>query len=85
MLCTDICVNLKCSIISFQLNREILMKSFVPQKSDEIFTNHDRKLAPAGLIQMFIEREENARRLETKTGKGLSSIRMSRGNQGGIL
>ena len=42
------------------------MKTFVPQKSDEIFTNHDRKLAPAGLIQLFIEREENARRLETK-------------------
>jgi hypothetical protein len=40
-------------------NRDILMKSFAPQKSDEIFTNHDRKLAPAGLIQMFIERESN--------------------------
>ena len=46
------------------------MKSFVPQKSDEIFTNHDRKLAPQGLIQMFLEREENARLLESKTGNG---------------
>ena len=57
------------------------MKTFVPQKSDEIFTNHDRKLAPAGLIQLFIEREENARRLETKTGIGLSLIGRERGEK----
>ena len=34
-----------------------------------MFTVNERKLAPEGLIQMFLEREENARRLETKTGK----------------
>ena len=45
------------------------MKTFVPQNSDDTFTIHDRKLAPEGLIQMFLEREENAKRLETKTGK----------------
>merc|ERR1712141_828017 len=41
----------------------------VPEKSDNMFTVNERKLAPEGLIQMFLEREENARRLETKTDK----------------
>ena len=45
------------------------MKTAVPEKSDNMFTVNERKLAPEGLIQMFLEREENARRLETKTGK----------------
>ena len=49
--------------------RAILMKTAVPEKSDNMFTVNERKLAPEGLIQMFLEREENARRLETKTGK----------------
>ena len=44
------------------------MKTVIPEKSDDIFTVHDRKQAPEGLITMFLEREENARRLETKTG-----------------
>ena len=44
------------------------MKTFIPDKSDDMFTAHDRKLAPEGLIHMFLEREENAKRLETKTG-----------------
>ena len=49
--------------------RAILMKTAIPEKSDNMFTVNERKLAPEGLIQMFLEREENARRLETKTGK----------------
>ena len=44
------------------------MKTFIPDKCDDMFTTHDRKVAPEGLIQMFLEREENAKRLETKTG-----------------
>ena len=44
------------------------MKTLIPQKSDDMFTSQDQKLAPEGLIQMFLEREENAKRLETKTG-----------------
>merc|ERR1719412_3500566 len=50
-------------------NRAILMKTAVPEKSDNMFTVNECKLAPEGLIQMFLEREENARRLETKTDK----------------
>ena len=45
------------------------MKTAVPEKSDNMFTVNELKLAPEGLIQMFLEREENARRLETKTGE----------------
>merc|ERR1711994_664103 len=45
------------------------MKTAVPEKSDNMFTVNERKLAPEGLIQMFLDREENARRLETKTDK----------------
>ena len=45
------------------------MKTLIPEKSDDMFTLHDQILAPEGLIKMFLEREENAKRLETKTGK----------------
>ena len=34
-----------------------------------MFTTKERQIAPEGLIKMFLEREENAKRLETKTGK----------------
>ena len=44
------------------------MKAFIPDKTDDMFTNKERQLAPEGLIRMFLEREENAKRLETKTG-----------------
>ena len=54
------------------------MKTVIPEKSDDIFTVHDRKQAPEGLIQMFLEREENARRLETKTGN--QKIILKQGN-----
>ena len=46
------------------------MKAFIPDKSDDLFTTKERQLAPEGLIKMFLEREENAKRLETKTGNG---------------
>ena len=45
------------------------MKAYIPDKSDDMFTTKERQLAPEGLIKMFLEREENAKRLETKTGK----------------
>ena len=49
--------------------RALLMKTFIPDKSDDMFTTKERQIAPEGLIKMFLEREENAKRLETKTGK----------------
>ena len=51
------------------------MKTLIPEKSADMFTIYDRKKAPEGLIQMFLEREENARRLETKTGRSYSIIK----------
>ena len=55
---------------SFSFCRGSLMKAFIPDKTDDMFTNKERQLAPEGLIRMFLEREENAKRLETKTGNG---------------
>ena len=50
--------------------RDHLMKAIVPQKNDDFLTaSHERQRAPEGFIRMFLEKEENARRLETKTGK----------------
>ena len=45
------------------------MNTYVPEKSEDMFTNHSRKKAPEGLIKMFLQHEENARKLETKTGR----------------
>ena len=53
---------------SISFCRGSLMKAFIPDKTDDMFTNKERQLAPEGLIRMFLEREENAKRLETKTG-----------------
>ena len=55
--------------IEIALHRSLLMKTILPHASEDVFTLHDNKIAPEGLIQMFLEKEENARRLETKTGK----------------
>ena len=51
-------------------NRDLLLKAFVPQKSEDLFTlrNDQKKSAAEGLVELFLEKEENARKEETKTG-----------------
>ena len=39
-----------------------------------VFLFSDRKTAAEGLVQLFLEKEENARREETKAGMKLSNI-----------
>ena len=45
------------------------MKSRLPESTDSILSNLERQLAPQGLVKMFLEKEENARNEESKTGK----------------
>ena len=42
----------------------------MPQKSEDLFTlrNDQKKSAAEGLVELFLEKEENARKEETKTG-----------------
>ena len=51
-------------------NRTILLKTLVPQTNEELFSpSSERRTAAEGLVQMFLEKEENAKREESKTGK----------------
>ena len=51
-------------------NRTFLLKTLVPQTNEDLFSpNSERKTAAEGLVQMFLEKEENAKREESKTGK----------------
>ena len=53
-------------------NRQILLKTLVPQTNDDLFApsaTSERKTAAVGLVQMFLEKEENAKREESKTGE----------------
>ena len=50
-------------------NRTILLKTLVPQTNEELFSpSSERRTAAEGLVQMFLEKEENAKREESKTG-----------------
>jgi len=49
-------------------NRTILLKTLVPQTNEELFSpSSERRTAAEGLVQMFLEKEENAKREESKT------------------
>lgn len=52
-------------------NRETLLKTLIPQTNEDLFSPSasERKNAAEGLVQMFLEKEENAKREESKTGK----------------
>ena len=56
-------------------NRTVLLKSPVPMTNDDLFApdsgagTSGRKIAAEALVQMFLEKEENAKREESKTGK----------------
>ena len=52
-------------------NRDLILKAFLPQKTEDMFTvqSDSKKTAAEGLVEMFLEKEENARREESKTGK----------------
>ena len=55
-------------------NRDNLLKSLIPQTNEDLFSpSAERQTAAQGLVQMFLEKEENAKREESKTGKFLSS------------
>ena len=57
-------------------NRTLLLKTLVPQTNEDLFSpNSERKTAAEGLVQMFLEKEENAKREESKTGKYLTTMR----------
>ena len=47
------------------------MKTLVPQKADDLFASKDRSTAPEEFVRLFLAKEENAQRLETKTGTPL--------------
>ena len=50
-------------------NRTVLLKSPIPLTNEDLFTsNENRKTAAEALVQMFLEKEENAKREESKTG-----------------
>jgi hypothetical protein len=49
-------------------NREFLLKTKVPLQNDDLFSGQTTTAA-AGLVQLFLQKEENAKREETKTGK----------------
>ena len=56
-------------------NRTLLLKTLVPQTNEDLFSpNSERKTAAEGLVQMFLEKEENAKREESKTGKYLTTL-----------
>ena len=48
----------------------------MPQKSEDLFTlrNDQKKSAAEGLVELFLEKEENARKEETKTGENFNCI-----------
>ena len=55
-------------------NRAVLLKSPIPLTNDDLFapgstSAENRKTAAEALVQMFLEKEENAKREESKTGK----------------
>ena len=56
-------------------NRQILLKTLVPQTNDDLFSpnSNERINAAQGLVQMFLEKEENAKREESKTGMNIFS------------
>ena len=51
-------------------NRTVLLKSPIPLTNEDLFCNTEsgRKTAAEALVQMFLEKEENAKREESKTG-----------------
>ena len=50
-------------------NRGYLLKALVPNVSEDVFANSgEKKDAASALVQLFLEKEENARKEETKTG-----------------
>ncbi len=49
-------------------NRRNLLKTKVPMASEDMFSVTDQKMAAEGLVQLFLEKEENARWEESKAG-----------------
>lgn len=54
--------------IIVSLCRHLLMKSRVPNSANSFVAMSERNFAYAGLINMFLENEENARAEESRTG-----------------
>ena len=64
---SDLCS--KINPVFFPFFRSLLMKTLVPQKADDLFASKDRSTAPEEFVRLFLVKEANAQRLETKTGK----------------
>jgi hypothetical protein len=54
---------------SFFSHSDLLMKCTVPDSADNILPASDRDGAYTGLVKMFLDKEENARTEESKTGE----------------
>jgi len=50
-------------------NRALLMKSRIPDGPDTFNSPSEREVSYAGLIQMFLDKEESARQEESKTSE----------------
>lgn len=50
-------------------NRTRLMDTQIPQRLEELGTAGRAPRCPQGLVRLFLQKEENARRLESKTGE----------------
>merc|ERR1719461_331536 len=58
-------------------NRTVLLKSPIPLTNEDLFCNTEsgRKTAAEALVQMFLEKEENAKREESKTDAILDNVK----------
>ena len=44
------------------------MTSKVPQKAEDLFTSSEKLTATEAMVKLFLQNEENARNVESKTG-----------------
>ena len=51
------------------------MRCPVPQKADSFLSESDRGVAPKGLIELFLKKEEEARSEEAKTDNILDGVK----------
>ena len=56
-------------------NRTRLMRCPVPLKADSFLAESDRSVAPQGLIELFLKKEEEARSEEAKTDNILDGVK----------
>ena len=56
-------------------NRTRLMRCPVPLKADSFLAESDRNVAPQGLVELFLRKEEEARSEEAKTDNILDGVK----------